>query len=338
MAILVLTGPPAQKQTDCGMRAHNNQEPLLLQLRKSLARSKNLNYELLTQGYCVIDNVFDVSILQEIQDEIVLLDECCKLESSPNSLQGKDGEDLILTKPGIYEWSLVLRKERVAGEGTMAMVPRIQSLWENRDQLVSTLHSSCEVLSTITALDQVKVAIIKEGGAFAVHTDTLPTTGRTLSITIYLNDDYRQEDHGGELRILPFPYESVDVAPTLGRMVLFSSCNLFHRVLPSRLDRRFCLSLMFYGSDPSFPCPPPVPGLPATLSARLLSERRALTPLVFEEEFKRSIEEAFGRPDQDSAVRSAIERFVRTCEDARSRLDPALLEALHAMPVLAAHS
>ena len=171
-----------------------------------------------------------------------------------------------------------------------------------------------------------------------MHTDTLPTTGRTLSATIYLNDDYRQEEHGGELRILPFPYESVDVAPILGRMVLFSSCNLFHRVLPSRLERRFCLSLMFYGSDPSFPCPPPVPGLAAQLSARLLSERRALTPLAFEDDFKRSITEAFSRPDQDDAVRSAVERFARTCEDARSRLDPALLEALRALPAMASHS
>jgi Rps23 Pro-64 3,4-dihydroxylase Tpa1-like proline 4-hydroxylase len=316
------------------MRAHN-QKSLLFQLRESLIRSKNLNSELLSQGYCVIDNIFENSILQEIQDEIVMLDECCKLESSPNSLQGKDGEELILTKPGIYEWSLVLRSERVAGEGTMEMVPRIQSLWENRDELVSTLQSSCEVLSTITALDQVKVAIIRQGGAFAVHTDTLPTTGRTLSITIYLNDDYRQEEHGGELRVLPFPYESVDVAPLMGRMVLFSSCNLFHRVLPSRLDRRFCLSLMFYGSNPGFPCPPPVPGLPAQVSARLLSERRALTPLVFEEEFKRSIAEAFGRPDQDGAVSSAIERLERTCEDARGRLDAAMLEALRSLPALA---
>ncbi len=165
-----------------------------------------------------------------------------------------------------------------------------------------------------------------------MHTDTLPTTGRTLSITIYLNDDYRQEEHGGELRVLPFPYESVDVAPLMGRMVLFSSCNLFHRVLPSRLDRRFCLSLMFYGSNSGFPCPPPVPGLPAHVSARLLSERRALTPLVFEEEFKRSIAEAFGRPDQDGAVSSAVERLERTCEDARGRLDAAMLEALRSLP------
>jgi hypothetical protein len=95
---------------------------------------------------------------------------------------------------------------------------------------------------------------------------------------------------------------------------------------------------MFYGSDPSFPCPPPVPGLPAQLSARLLAERRALTPLAFEDDFKRSIAEAFGRPDQDEAVRSAVERFVRTCDDARGRLDPAMLEALRALPAPPPHA
>jgi hypothetical protein len=308
---------------------------LVDQLKEALSRVSDLNSQLSSHGYCVIDDAFDANSIQEIQDEVTMLDECCKLESSPNILQGKDGEELVLTKPGIQEWSLVLRRVKVAGDATMAMVPRLLSLWEDRDEMVSSLKSSCEVLSTLTALDQVKVAIMRDGGAFAVHTDTLPTTGRTLSITVYLNDDYQQDSHHGELRILPFPYQAQNIAPIFGRMVLFSSCNLFHRVLPNRMDRRFCLSLMFYGSDPCFPSHKPIPGLPAAVSARLLAECRTLTPLVYQDEFERSIHEAFATPDQSDAVHSAVERFLRTCDDARRRLDPELLEALRTLPLRA---
>ena len=306
---------------------------MLDQLQKSLNSVSDLDSHLLSRGYCIVEDVFDHEILLEIRDEIILLDECCKLESSPNSLQGREGEELILTKPGIFEWSLVLRSEKVAGEGTMSMVPRLKSLWEDRSKLVSILQSSGEVLSTLTDLDQLKVAVIREGGAFAVHTDTLPSTGRTLSATIYLNENYRQGIDGGELRILPFPYSPVDIAPTFGRMVLFSSCNLFHRVLPSHMEQRYCLSLMFYGSDPTFPRPQAVSGLSAAMSASLLADCRALTPLAYQDEFERSIQEAFETPDQHNAVCSAVERFVRTCNDARQRLQPALLEVLKSIPL-----
>ena len=36
-------------------------------------------------------------------------------------------------------------------------------------------------------LDQVKLARIKEGGAFMVHTDTTPKKDRVLTVTLYLN-------------------------------------------------------------------------------------------------------------------------------------------------------
>ena len=116
----------------------------------------------------------------------------------------------------------------------MRLTPHLFDLWKKRTEIVECIKSTSPVLSSVTSLDQIKVAVVKAGGAFAVHTDTSPETGRNLSITIYLNS----EDSLGVLRVYPFPHISqesvpVDIKPVFGRMVLFSSCNTFHRVLPA---------------------------------------------------------------------------------------------------------
>ena len=144
----------------------------------------------------------------------------------------------------------------------MTLVPELFDIWHNRIELVNTIKMTSPILSSITSLDQVKVAIIEAGvedahqPSFPAHTDTFPDSGRNLSITIYFNEEISVKE-GASLRVYPFLAEDaiVDISPSFGRMVLFSSCNLFHRVLPSTFGSsdRFCLSLMFYGNDTLFP-------------------------------------------------------------------------------------
>ena len=61
--------------------------------------------------------------------------------------------------------------------------------------------------------------------------------------------------HGGEMRFFPFPLAApADVAPRAGRLVLFSSTTMLHRVLPARAGVPRCvLSLWFAGAPEAFP-------------------------------------------------------------------------------------
>ncbi len=88
-----------------------------------------------------------------------------------------------------------------------------------------------------------------KGGCFPFHFDTAETTGRHLTIVLYLNSAWKQGD-GGELRVYPFPFESEDVAPLNDRMVLFCSRTQLHRILPSHASR-LVVSLWFTGSEAS---------------------------------------------------------------------------------------
>lgn len=72
------------------------------------------------------------------------------------------------------------------------------------------------------------------GGCFPIHNDTADGLDeRRLTAIWYLNPDWKQGD-GGELRLYPWPRETVDVAPINDRLVLFSSARLHHRCARER--------------------------------------------------------------------------------------------------------
>ena len=60
-------------------------------------------------------------------------------------------------------------------------------------------------------------------------------------------------EHGGKLRLYPFPLAEAEVAPEAGRLALFSSTTILHRVLPATGTPRCVLSLWFAGASPPFP-------------------------------------------------------------------------------------
>ncbi|KAI3428529.1 hypothetical protein D9Q98_007352 [Chlorella vulgaris] len=75
------------------------------------------------------------------------------------------------------------------------------------------------------------------GGCFPMHFDTdAAVDTRRVTAIWYLNPGW-QPGHGGELRLYPFPQPAVDIAPLNDRLVLFSSTDMLHRVLPSSRER-----------------------------------------------------------------------------------------------------
>jgi hypothetical protein len=102
------------------------------------------------------------------------------------------------------------------------------------------------------------------GGCFPIHCDATEdladgqvVDGRVVSCILYLtpSDGYDQKKHGGELRLYPLvppaASSAVDVAPLEGRMVLFSSARMPHRVLPARGGRVRECATFWLGRGPA---------------------------------------------------------------------------------------
>ena len=80
-------------------------------------------------------------------------------------------------------------------------------------------------------------ALYAPGAFYRAHLDRFRDDDkRTVSVVLYLNDDWRPE-HGGALRLRPDGGSSVDIAPEAGRMAMFLSGEMLHEVLPTARQR-----------------------------------------------------------------------------------------------------
>ena len=80
-------------------------------------------------------------------------------------------------------------------------------------------------------------AIYPAGRGYARHLDRFRDDDtRTLSIVLYLNDDWRSEDEGALRLYLPSG-KQVDVIPEGGTLVAFLADRFAHEVLPAKRDR-----------------------------------------------------------------------------------------------------
>lgn len=75
------------------------------------------------------------------------------------------------------------------------------------------------------------------GACFPTHFDTYGDDGKCVTAVLYLNEDWEHGD-GGEIVLYPFPKSRVVVQPRFGELVLFSSQQMLHRVLPSTATLR----------------------------------------------------------------------------------------------------
>lgn len=80
-------------------------------------------------------------------------------------------------------------------------------------------------------------AFYSPGKSYLKHLDRFQDDdSRTVSVVIYLNPDWLQEQ-GGALRLYPEGMSTQDITPLAGRMVLFLSAQMLHEVLPATRDR-----------------------------------------------------------------------------------------------------
>uniref|UniRef100_A0A6B2LF86 Fe2OG dioxygenase domain-containing protein n=1 Tax=Arcella intermedia TaxID=1963864 RepID=A0A6B2LF86_9EUKA len=163
----------------------------------------------------------------------------------------------------------------------------------------SDLHHDHHLLTTLNTLLpslQLHTQALKgqlnqgQGGSFPIHSDSdYGTDSRHVSGVLYLNPNWKPGD-GGELRLYPFPYQPIDIAPIGGRLVLFSSTGILHRVLPSFVQR-YCSTIWFSGSGQRS-----VDVKPATLDLWELAfsarYRKHLARVILAEEWAQSLVES----------------------------------------------
>jgi Rps23 Pro-64 3,4-dihydroxylase Tpa1-like proline 4-hydroxylase len=143
-----------------------------------------------------------------------------------------------------------------------------------------------------------------EGGCFPIHSDSDPKIDpRIISSILYLNPEWKAGD-GGELKLYPFPNSPVVIEPKMDRLVLFSSSNILHRVLPSLATERICLTLWYsgrylntYNNDQ---IQKPLPDASDAQVLQYLSQsklRKHVAKLVYADEWAQSIRESHEESD-----------------------------------------
>ncbi|WP_224370592.1 2OG-Fe(II) oxygenase [Hyalangium versicolor] len=119
------------------------------------------------------------------------------------------------------------------------------SLWDAFVELGDALSASAYL--GLGRFD-LQLAHYPGGGArYVRHRDAFPgQSNRRVTAIYYANPDWRPE-HGGQLRLF-LDDGTLEVAPTLDRVVIFLSERLEHEVLPAYAPR-LALTAWYYGRD-----------------------------------------------------------------------------------------
>ena len=286
----------------------------------------DLGDRLRTHGYAVVDGAVGETWCHVLRDDIITLYEKRLLGVNATHIV-KGGETSLLAKRGIFEAGL-------DGAAAREACPWLRRLVQNdaiRLRLGALLGARLERMT-------LKVQLNGGGGAcFPLHFDSDPTVdGRLVTAILYLNPDWVRAD-GGELVVCPFPHASATFAPVFDRLVLFSSSDVAHRVLPSTTPR-CCLTMWFYedaaGARTRARAAPAGAAADGSLAPLLDAEtRRLLARCAYADEWERSLEESH---DASAARDAAVQAHRDDCAKIEADLAArglALADFAHRLPL-----
>uniref|UniRef100_A0A7S0WU31 Prolyl 4-hydroxylase alpha subunit domain-containing protein n=1 Tax=Pyramimonas obovata TaxID=1411642 RepID=A0A7S0WU31_9CHLO len=245
-----------------------------------------------TNGFAVVDGVLGSACSGQ------LVEEMHTIRNTPHMIRNathlvKDGATRLLEKERIWEMD-PLSKAWPEVTKTAATFGQL-----NTDFTLGTLLN---VHLPELCLDSQALKVQwndGDGGCFPLHFDSdRDLDRRQVTAVVYLNEGWEPED-GGQIVMYPFPSAPVAIEPVMDRMVLFSSPNMLHRVLPSRRPR-MCFSVWFSSTKPPSRtglAPAAVAGASAT---ELLGDhryRRMLARAAYAEEWAESIRQSHAESD-----------------------------------------
>eukprot|EP00242_Pyramimonas_sp_CCMP2087_P007191 CAMPEP_0198202626 /NCGR_PEP_ID=MMETSP1445-20131203/5815_1 /TAXON_ID=36898 /ORGANISM="Pyramimonas sp., Strain CCMP2087" /LENGTH=344 /DNA_ID=CAMNT_0043873645 /DNA_START=572 /DNA_END=1603 /DNA_ORIENTATION=- len=252
-----------------------------------------------TDGFVVVDGALGSScadrLVEEMQD----------IRNTPHMIKNathlvKDGQTRHLEKDSIWEMDTL-----------SSHWPEVQKLAHMFGRLHTdfTLGTTLNVHLPELCLDSQALKVQWNnggGGCFPLHFDSdRDLDRRQVTAIVYLNKDWTPKD-GGQLRVYPFPSAPVEIEPVFDRMVLFSSPNMLHRVMPSHRPR-MCFTVWYSSSCPPAPsistgALPPSAVAKASASRLLLDHRyrKMLAKAIYADEWAESIRQSH----EDSEART----------------------------------
>eukprot|EP00036_Acanthoecidae_sp_10tr_P010755 CAMPEP_0182922324 /NCGR_PEP_ID=MMETSP0105_2-20130417/4725_1 /TAXON_ID=81532 ORGANISM="Acanthoeca-like sp., Strain 10tr" /NCGR_SAMPLE_ID=MMETSP0105_2 /ASSEMBLY_ACC=CAM_ASM_000205 /LENGTH=289 /DNA_ID=CAMNT_0025059931 /DNA_START=162 /DNA_END=1027 /DNA_ORIENTATION=+ len=199
----------------------------------------------LRSGWVVLDGVLGPPTALKLRAEIDSLRSTGALR--PN--QTAFGAPAVrYTKPHVYEYDLHAMESEPE---VAARLPEFGRLFEHvATVLVDRLNA---LLPGTVRLHRGRRGVAVKlqyndggGGCFPLHYDNpAPPNKRVLTCLVYLNPDWVEGD-GGELQVVPFCGDAIEISPLLDRVVLFRSDRILHRVLPAARPR-YCFTVWLDG-------------------------------------------------------------------------------------------
>jgi SM-20-related protein len=147
-------------------------------------------------------------------------------------------------RSGGYAVRADIRSDHIRWLDEQVLTPAQKVYWDAIEELRQTLNS--ELFLSLESFES-HFAVYPPGAAYQKHLDRFSDADeRTISCTLYLNQDWQAED-GGQLRLYLQENELIaegeltggylEVLPNAGTCVLFRSDTFFHEVLPANRIR-----------------------------------------------------------------------------------------------------
>ncbi|MCC5938543.1 MAG: 2OG-Fe(II) oxygenase [Lunatimonas sp.] len=131
-----------------------------------------------------------------------------------------------------------IRSDKVFWMDESELSPIQEAYWQLMDKLRQTINQRCFLgLRSF----ECHFAMYPPGSFYLRHLDQFQAVKyRVVTVILYLNDDWKEED-GGALRIYLPTAEGgeshTDILPQSGRLVVFLSGEIPHEVLPTQRER-----------------------------------------------------------------------------------------------------
>jgi hypothetical protein len=280
------------------------------QTGRSLFRTfdQAIGRELLSNGVAVVDNAIAAVQTARMRMEIDTLaasgalSNNCTHFTSPS----KPSSPVRIDKRNIreIEWHMATQRQR-------SCCPALTEL-EGDTGLRALLNV---YIPSLTLTSQACKPQLNTGGCFPLHVDSdAAVDNRKVTAILYLNEQWDSKRDGGDLRVYTSPGKSVDIAPVDCRLVLMSSTETTHRVLPSLRRARYACTLWLSGTSKRVQAPPILLASTTDLTLILndLRIRRHATRVALSQEWEHSLCESHGEANAEDAVRHHRDDTART--------------------------
>ncbi len=187
-------------------------------------RYKLISEELHDKQYCVIDNFFQEDVVNQFREEILAKKE----EFQQSKFVGNELEE----QKHIFDLDMSTIPGQELMQGTFA-----EKLNNEVGLKIAKALSKQKWLNVDKDVPPSVKLQRNAGGAFPWHYDsTGGNRRRRVTFILYLNP-YWEQEHGGEIVLMPFGQEAEKIQPLMNRCVIFLSEYVQHRVLPAKKQK-----------------------------------------------------------------------------------------------------